>query len=127
MPRVIKVENISKQYHLGSRVSAYRTLREAIVEVIEKPFSRLPNGNSYTSHTGSTIWALNDVSFEVQAGEVIGVVGRNGSGKSTLLKILSRITQPTSGSAEIFGRRSCLSMKCSRSAIQDFSRNVWGR
>ena len=108
MPRVIKVENISKQYHLGSRVSAYRTLREAIVEVIEKPFSRLPNGNSYTSHTGSTIWALNDVSFEVQAGEVIGVVGRNGSGKSTLLKILSRITQPTSGSAEIFGRCSSL-------------------
>ncbi len=108
MPRVIKVENISKQYHLGSSVSAYRTLREAIVEVIEKPFSRLPNGNSYTSHTGSTIWALNDVSFEVHAGEVIGVVGRNGSGKSTLLKILSRITPPTSGSAEIFGRCSSL-------------------
>lgn len=105
MPGAIKVENISKRYHLGSRVSAYRTLRELVVEVVKKPFSRLANGNAYMSADAvSTIWALKDVSFDVQAGQVVGVVGRNGSGKSTLLKILSRITSPTSGSAEIVGR-----------------------
>ena len=77
MPGAIKVENISKRYHLGSRVSAYRTLRELVVEVVKKPFSRLANANAYMSADAvSTIWALKDVSFDVQAGQVVGVVRR---------------------------------------------------
>ena len=108
MPRVIKVEKLSKQYHLGSTRPAYTTLRERIVEIIEKPISRLRNGNNHAPQTATTIWALKDINFEVQAGEVVGVVGRNGSGKSTLLKILSRITEPTAGLAELSGRTASL-------------------
>lgn len=109
MPPVIKVENLSKRYYIGRGLFAYATLRERITEVIQKPFSLLSNGNpSDTAQAQSTIWALNNVSFEVQAGEVLGIVGRNGTGKSTLLKILSRITEPTSGSAELYGRSASL-------------------
>lgn len=104
MSRAIKVENLSKQYQIGNGVPTYPTLRDKLAETLHKPFSRLRNGNaSNGAHTQSTIWALNDVSFDVNRGEVIGIIGRNGSGKSTLLKILSRITEPTCGSAELYG------------------------
>lgn len=108
MPPVIKVEKLSKQYRIGNGLPAYLTLRDTLAEVIEKPLSRLRNRNPFNRTVPPTIWALDNVTFEVQAGEVIGVIGRNGSGKSTLLKILSRITPPTSGSVEIFGRSASL-------------------
>ncbi|MFC1715002.1 ABC transporter ATP-binding protein [Candidatus Poribacteria bacterium] len=89
----IRVENLSKLYRIGQREAAYKTLRESIMNL----FARR-DGKS------DTIWALKDVSFEVKRGEVIGIIGRNGSGKTTLLKILSRITEPTEGHAEVHGR-----------------------
>src|SRR6185436_12079439 len=98
MKPIVRVESLSKQYRLGSRESAYGTLRESIVEAVRSPFKRLRSNN------GNSIWALQDLNFEVAPGEVLGIVGRNGAGKSTLLKVLSRITQPTTGRAELFGR-----------------------
>jgi lipopolysaccharide transport system ATP-binding protein len=89
----IRVENLSKQYRIGQREAAYKTLRESVMNL----FSR-------RDRNPETIWALKDVSFEVERGEVIGIIGRNGSGKSTLLKILSRVTEPTKGHAYINGR-----------------------
>ena len=97
---IVKVENLSKQYELGARVAAYATLRESLTNAIRAPFNGLRKQDSSTE----TIWALKDVSFEMNPGEVVGIIGRNGAGKSTLLKILSRITEPTSGKVELYGR-----------------------
>jgi lipopolysaccharide transport system ATP-binding protein len=100
----IRVENLSKLYHIGHAQGSagYRTLRESLTELAKTPghwFSR--NGHNEDQ---DTIWALKDVSFEVKHGEVVGIIGRNGAGKSTLLKILSRITEPTHGTLDIYGR-----------------------
>jgi lipopolysaccharide transport system ATP-binding protein len=93
MPNLaIRCENLSKRYRIGSP-ERYRTLRETI----SNPFRRFTNQNGH-------IWALDDVSFEIERGDVVGIIGLNGAGKSTLLKILSRITAPTRGRADIFGR-----------------------
>jgi lipopolysaccharide transport system ATP-binding protein len=100
MKPIVRVEDLSKQYRLGTGSSAYSTLRESFVEAVRAPFKRLSNGRQ----RGETIWALQNLNFEVAQGEVLGIVGRNGAGKSTLLKVLSRITQPTRGRAELFGR-----------------------
>ena len=94
----IRVENLSKRYKIGVRRDD--TLRDAIVNV----FKRSNVKTLERSNVDDTIWALRDVSFEVKRGEVVGIIGRNGAGKSTLLKILSRITEPTSGRAIINGR-----------------------
>ena len=102
MNPIVRVEGLSKQYRLGSRDSAYDTLRESLVEAVRTPFRRL-RGNNGTPDR-DMIWALQNLNFEVAPGEVLGIVGRNGAGKSTLLKVLSRITQPTTGRAELFGR-----------------------
>lgn len=90
---IIKAEGISKRYRLGA-LHGYNTFREAVTGL----FSRRSSGPA------ETIWALKDVSFEVRKGEALGIIGRNGAGKSTLLKILSRITEPTAGRAEMRGR-----------------------
>lgn len=99
----IRLDNISKQYRVGARDASARTLRESVMRVLHAPFGLLQRKNRHAS-PARHIWALENVSFEVMQGEVIGIIGRNGAGKSTLLKILARITEPTSGSAELRGR-----------------------
>lgn len=98
----IRAENLSKLYQLGARARVNRTLGETLVETLRQSFTRLKA--SAKKDTDSALWALKDVSFTVQPGEVVGLIGRNGAGKSTLLKVLSRITEPTSGSADMRGR-----------------------
>ena len=98
----IRVEGLSKLYRLGA-TEHYRTLRDTLTDTFMAPFRRMRHG-SRPNEEIPTLWALKDVSFEVKHGEVIGIIGRNGAGKSTLLKILSRITEPTTGHAEIHGR-----------------------
>jgi lipopolysaccharide transport system ATP-binding protein len=103
---VIRVENLSKQYRIGGPQGRYKTIRESLTEAVQAPFRRLSSvvrGQS-SAVSNETIWALKDVSFEVKRGEVVGIIGRNGAGKTTLLKVLSRITEPTEGYAEIYGR-----------------------
>lgn len=96
MTVAIKVENLSKKYVIGAAQERQDTLRDWLVAA-GRSLRRRPTAEN-------EFWALRDVSFEVQRGEVVGVIGRNGAGKSTLLKILSRITEPTSGRAYINGR-----------------------
>src|SRR6202041_2728790 len=95
---VIHVEGLGKRYRVGER-ERYFALRDVLTRAFSAPFRK--NG---ARPSADYIWALKDVSLDVHQGEVVGLIGRNGAGKTTLLKLLSRITRPTTGFAEIHGR-----------------------
>src|SRR5213592_1688300 len=91
----IRVEKLSKRFQIGARREKYKTFRDTLAGLLR------PGENGKGKE--EPFWALKDLSFEIKRGEVVGVIGRNGAGKSTLLKVLSRITEPSEGFAEIHG------------------------
>jgi lipopolysaccharide transport system ATP-binding protein len=105
----IRVENLSKQYRIG-QAERYKTLRDSIMDTVYAPFRGLAAlAQTKQEHKDNrdadrTIWALRDVSFTIDTGETLGIIGRNGAGKSTLLKVISRITEPTRGAIDLYGR-----------------------
>jgi lipopolysaccharide transport system ATP-binding protein len=105
MPPILRVEHLGKRYSIQHQAGGggYRRLSEELVRAIKRPFSK-PKPHSNRNPKNEDFWALRDVSFEVNQGEVVGIIGRNGAGKSTLLKILSRITEPTEGRVSLRGR-----------------------
>jgi lipopolysaccharide transport system ATP-binding protein len=114
MVHAISAEGVSKLYRVGASRGGYRTLRETITEAAGAHWRRARRlalrglGRDDRRAEGDSLWALRDVSFRVEPGEVVGVIGRNGAGKSTLLKVLSRITEPTAGRVRFRGQLSSL-------------------
>jgi len=101
----IQATNLGKQYRIGASLERYNTLRDSLGGMLKAPIRRIRQGFMPSEDEAqNTIWALKDVSFDVEQGQVLGVIGRNGAGKSTLLKILSRVTEPSAGEVRIRGR-----------------------
>jgi len=102
----IRINGLGKQYRktLGGLRAPYQTLRETIMDVVKAPIRKLRRASEDGADRPQLFWALRDISFEVEQGEAVGVIGRNGAGKTTLLKLLARITEPTEGWANICGR-----------------------
>jgi len=103
----IRVKNLSKEYVIGGRQRPQETIREMLSDALSSPFRRYRRLSGEAAKE-ERFFALNDVSFDVGPGEVVGIIGKNGAGKTTLLKILSRITEPTAGRIELAGRTSSL-------------------
>ena len=91
----ISVRGLGKSYTIAKDQEQHVTLTEMVLSKLTNPLKKLNQ---------DTFWALKDLSFDINQGEVVGIIGRNGAGKSTLLKVLSRITEPTSGAVDLFGR-----------------------
>ena len=104
MKPIISVENLGKAYHLGRKLDKHQTFRDALANAVRGVGTRLRQRLAEPAARQDAFWAVRDASFQVNRGEVMGLVGRNGAGKSTILKILSRITEPTEGRAVLRGR-----------------------
>jgi lipopolysaccharide transport system ATP-binding protein len=109
MKPAIRIEGLSKLYHLGRQRDPHQTLRETLTQAFQDRWNGVAalfrNDDEAAGDDGpTTLWALKSVTFDIQPGEVVGIIGRNGAGKSTLLKIISRITEPTSGRIRLRGR-----------------------
>lgn len=104
---VISVEGLGKQFRIGAKQERYSTLRDTLVDSVKGPLrwvGQVARGRARSADKRRTIWALQDINFSVNQGDVLGIIGRNGAGKSTLLKILAQITEPSLGRVEIHGR-----------------------